>query len=65
MFGFSLVLAPGSVSVKAAKRNPGMAKAIGAMAKVGAPMVARVRAAMGTPMINPDNILLRSSMGKS
>ena len=59
------MLAPGSVSVKAAKRNPGMANAIGAMAKVGRPMVAMVKAAIGTPIVNPANILLLVSMGNS
>ena len=42
-----------------------MANAIGAMAKVGRPMVAMVRAAMGTPMVNPANILRLVSMGNS
>ena len=42
-----------------------MAKAMGAMATVGRPMVAMVKAAMGTPIVNPANILLLVSMGIS
>ena len=42
-----------------------MAKAMGAMARVGTPIVAIVKAVMGTPMVNPANILLLVSMGSS
>ena len=38
---------------------------MGAMAIVGRPIVAMVKAAMGTPMVNPANILRRVSMGNS
>ena len=55
----------GLVSVKAENKNPGMAKAKGAMAPTGAPNVAIVNAVIGKPVIMPANIRLRVSIGKS
>lgn len=55
----------GIVSVKAENKNPGMSVAKGAMAKVGAPIVAMAKAVIGTPKTMPASIRRLVSMGNS